>query len=291
MTRVDLVVVDRVDDLDVVAPFEVLNMAGRVVSGGAHVANTNRISTECCGIFNGDYRSTVAGRDINQDLTTDQPYLNGDAQNGNLDTIYKALAGGVTQVVWHGFPYKDAPAGLAAPNTGEGGTWPGYNPWNIRGLINVGEMYGPGPRIPQWQDYKSVNDHLGRLQLALRQGRPQLDLAVYYQDLGLAGQAVSDQVNPSHLVGVGAATAAAGFTYDYLPPEALTNAPYQRRRLFPDGAAYKGLVLKNQNTITLDAARGILALARRGLPVFLVGAVLPPCPVPGPQIRTRRSNP
>ncbi|GAB3973576.1 hypothetical protein GCM10029978_053210 [Actinoallomurus acanthiterrae] len=249
----------------------------KVLAGGAHSVGTTRISTECCAVFNGAYRSTVSGRDLNQDLTTDQPWVDGDAQNGNLDTTYKAFAGGVTQVVWHGFAYKDAPAGLASPNPGEGGAWPGYDPWNIRGYLNVGELFGP--RVPQWRDHRSVNDHLSRLQLVLRQGRPRLDLAVYYQDLGLAGQSAGSPEAPGHMLGVGSATAAAGYTYEYLTPDALAGAPYEDRRLLPDGAAYKGLVLNHQTTITLDAAERILTLARQGLPVFVIGDA--PSAVPG----------
>lgn len=249
----------------------------KVLAGGAHAVGTDRVSTECCAVFNGAYRSTVAGRDLNQDIKSDQPWVNGDAQNGNLDTAYKAFAGGVTQVVWHGFAYKDAPAGLASPNPGEGGAWPGYNPWNIRGYLNVGELFGP--RIPQWRDYRAVNDHLSRLQLVLRQGEPRLDLAVYYQDLGLAGQSVSPQESPGHMLGVDSATAAAGYTYEYLTPGTLSGAAYEGHRLLPDGAAYKGLVLNDQTTITTDAAAHILALARKGLPVFIVGAA--PSAAPG----------
>jgi hypothetical protein len=239
----------------------------RVLTGGAHTAGTNRISTECCAVFNGAYRSTVAGRDLYQDVHGEQ-YINGTAENGNLDTTYKALAGGVTQIIWHGFAYKDAPTGLASPNPGQGGAWPGYNPWIIRGFLNVGELFGP--RLPQWQDYRSVNDHLARLQLVLRQGEPRLDLAVYYQDLGLAGKSVGEQEEQAHMLGVDSATAAAGYTYEYLTPGTLTDAAYKHGRLLPDGAAYKGLVLNDQNTITLDAAERILDLARKG-PVFVVG--------------------
>ncbi|GAB2844480.1 hypothetical protein GCM10022221_49770 [Actinocorallia aurea] len=155
-------------------------------------------------------------------MKTDQPWVNGDAQNGNLDTVYKSFAGGVTQVVWHGFAYKDAPAGLASPNVGEGGAWPGYNPWIIRGFLNVGELFGP--RLPQWRDHRSVNDHLSRLQLVLRQGKPRLDLAVYYQDLGLAGMSVGVQESPGHMLGVDSATASAGYTYEYLSPGVLSDA-------------------------------------------------------------------
>ncbi len=251
----------------------------RVVSAGAHAAGTTRISAECCGIFNGAYRSTVAGRDLNQDLTG-VPYNNAPAINGNLDTIYKSYAGGVTQQIWHGFPYKDAPKGLATPaNSGEGGVWPGYNAWNISGFLNVGEMFGP--RLPSWSDYTSVNDNLSRLQLVLRQGQPRLDVGVYYEDLGLTGQSVSAPETPNHFLSDDSATAAGGYTYEYLTPQALQSsaATYTGGHLFPGGSAEKGLVLNNQATISVAGLTRVLTLAKKGLPVFIVGTA--PSATPG----------
>ncbi|RZS77533.1 alpha-L-rhamnosidase-like protein [Motilibacter rhizosphaerae] len=248
----------------------------RVVAGGARAVQTTRISTECCGIFNGAYRSTVAGRDLDQDITG-PAYVNGLAQNGNLDTIYKAYAGGVTQVVWHGFAYAEAPTGLASPNSGEGGAWPGYNPWNIQGFLNVGELFGP--RLPTWQDYRSVNDSLARDQLVLRQGDPMLDLAVYYQDLGLAGQSVSPQETPGHMLGVDSATARAGYSYDYLTPDALAGTFVGDGRLARRDGKQKALILANQTTMPVPAAQRILTLAQQGLPVVVIGAA--PSAVPG----------
>lgn len=251
----------------------------KVVSGGAHAAGTTRISTECCGIFNGAYRSTVAGRDLNQDLTG-TPYNNAPAINGNLDTIYKAYAGGVTQEIWHGFPYKDAPAGLATPaNSGEGGVWPGYNAWNISGFLDVGEMFGP--RLPSWSDYTSVNNNLSRLQLVLRQGQPRLDVGVYYEDLGLTGQSVSPAETPNHFLSDDSATAAAGYTYEYLTPQALESAAatFTAGHLFPNGSAEKGLILNNQATISVAGLTRVLALAKKRLPVFIIGTA--PSATPG----------
>ncbi|WP_432570173.1 glycosyl hydrolase [Kineococcus sp. SYSU DK005] len=242
----------------------------KVVAGGAHSVGTTRISAECSGIFNGAYRSTVAGRDLNQDITG-PAYVNGDAQSGQLDTTYKAYAGGATQLVWHGFAYRDAPAGLATPNSGAGGAWPGYDPWNIRGYLNVSELLGP--RLPQWEDHRSVNDHLSRLQLVLKQGTPRFDLAVYYQDLGLAGHAVSPQDQPQHMLGLESATAAAGYTYEYLPPEALGRADGRDGLRLPGGAHYDALVLNDQTTMPVEALEQVVDLARRGLPVFVVGNV------------------
>jgi len=233
----------------------------RVLAAAGHLIGQSRISEECCGIFFGAYRSTVAGPDINQEALGATIGIN-DARNGNLDTVYKGLAGGVTQIVWHGFPYCCAPIGIAPLiSPGEGGVWPGYNPWSIYGVLNVGEMFGP--RIPAWDDLYGVNDSLARLQLVLRQGQARPDFAVYYQDLGLPGQSMSPPESPAHMLGVGSAAAKAGYTYEYLAPAMLGR--------FPGPAKYRALVLNNQTTMPVDAARDVLALARKGFPVVVVG--------------------
>lgn len=254
----------------------------RVLSAGAHLTGKTRVSEECCGIFLGSYRSTMAGADINQSaspLGTGTVGAN-DAHNGNLDTIYKGLAGGVTQIVWHGFAYCCAPAGInTSSGTGEGGVWPGYNPWSIFGALDVGEQFGP--RLPEWGHIRGVNDNLGRVQLVTRQGQAHPDFAVYYEDLGEAGQSVSPQESPAHMIGDSSASAQAGYTWEYLNPAMLGTSPsvYSHGELFPGRAGYRAFVLNNQPTMPLAAGQQILALARDGLPVVVVGSA--PSSTPG----------
>ncbi len=249
----------------------------RVVAGGAHVAGKNRISAECCGTFFGAYRTTAGGPDTSHA----GPSVSG--LNGNLDTIAKAYAGGVTQLVWHGFPYLKAPLGQVL--VGQGGLWPGYNPWAIAGAIDVSEMFGP--RMPQWSDYRGINDKLAREQLVLRQGAPNLDLSVYFQDVGLAGASVATgggvtpAETPAHQFSTTGPLTAAGYTFEYHPQQAYlkSSGVFSNGTLFPGNGSEKALVLNNQATMPLDAAQRILDLAKQGLRVVVIGS--PPARVPG----------
>ena len=115
----------------------------------------------------------------------DGTQVGGKYSHGLLDSVYKGYAGGVNQVVWHGYAYRDAPAGVGT--SGRDGSWPGYHPWDIFGVLNVNDEFGP--RQPSWPDYKNVNDDLARTQLVLRQGRERRRPRRLLRDLGLAGAA------------------------------------------------------------------------------------------------------
>lgn len=109
------------------------------------------------------------------------------------------------------------------------------------------------------------------MQYVLRQGRPSVDLAVYRQSYGHAVQ------EP---------TGAAGFTYDFTGPDQLEGLRVRHRRLAPDGPAYRALILDRQPTLPVKTARQILAHARGGLPVVIVGT--PPSRTPGADTTGRR---
>src|SRR6478735_1930956 len=187
----------------------------RVVSGGAHIAGRNVVSVECCAIFQGGFRSSLAGPSVPGQFGQggDGTAVGGRYSQGLLDSIYKSYAGGVNQVVWHGYPYRDAPAGVGTSGR-DGGRWPGYHPWDIFGAISVNDEFGP--RQASWPDYAKVNDY----------------------------------VAPEFLDGV-SVDADGG--------------------LFGDTSDQKALVLNNQTTMSVDDARTLLALARDGLKLFVVG--------------------
>ncbi len=230
----------------------------RVLAGGAHASGGNIVSVECCAAFLGNYRSSVAGPNVGGQYGQggDGTQTGGKYSQGLLDSVYKAYAGGVNQLVWHGYPYRDAPAG--AGTAGRDGSWPGYHPWDIFGVLNVNDEFGP--RQANWSDYRKINTSLARTQLVLRQGHGVVDLDVYYEDLGLAGSSVGAQGDTQHLLGTDSATSSAGYTYEYLTPGLLTRA---RPRV---------VVLNNQKTISADGAERLLALARTGVRIFVVGA-------------------
>ncbi|WP_029432090.1 glycosyl hydrolase [Blastococcus sp. URHD0036] len=243
----------------------------RVLSAGAHLGGRPIVSAELAANFFGAYRSTVAGPNVPGGWAEggDGSSLGGKYAQGLLDSVHKAFAGGVNQVVWHGFPYRDAPEAEEGSN-GRGGAWPGYHPWDIFGVLNAGEYFGP--RQPGWPDVRAVNDSLARKQLVLRQGRAVLDLGVYYEDLGLAGQAVSDQQEPRHMLGTDSATSAAGYTYEYVAPAFLDGVTVEPDGgLFADRSGHAALVLNEQRTMDCAHADRLLDLARQGLRLFVVG--------------------
>ena len=249
----------------------------RVLAGGAHASGKNVISTECCAAFFGNFRSSLAGPNVGGQYTQggDGTQVGGKYSQGLLDSIYQAYAGGVNQLMWHGYPYRDAPQGTGTAGR-DGGTWPGYHPWDIFGALNVNDEFGP--RQASWPDYAEVNESIARTQLALRQGHSASDVAVFYADLGLSGNSVGTQqvsaTTTQHLLGNDSATSRAGYTYEYLSPGILDDAtPDADGGLFGTTAGYRALVLNDQQTIAPSAARRLLALAKDGLRIFVVGAV------------------
>jgi hypothetical protein len=243
----------------------------RVLSSGARLSGKDLVSVECCAVFMGNYRSSVAGPSVPGQYSEggDGSAVGGKFSNGLLDAVYKSYAGGVNQVVWHGYPYRDAPAD---PATGRDGSWPGYHPWDIFNVLNVNDEFGP--RQPNWPDYKKINDNLARTQLVLRQGRSTVDLAVYYEDLGLAGASVGQQQPTKHMLGTDSATATAGYTYDYVAPAFLAESGIVEPDggLFGDHTDQEALVLNNQTTMSVKNAQRLLELAKQGLRLFIVGA-------------------
>jgi len=243
----------------------------RVVSGGAHIAGRNVVSVECCAIFQGGYRSSLAGPSVPGQFGQggDGTAVGGRYSQGLLDSIYKSYAGGVNQLVWHGYAYRDAPAGVGSSGR-DGGSWPGYHPWDIFGVISVNDEFGP--RQASWPDYKRVNDALARTQLVLRQGRAAVDLGVYYEEYGLLGNSVGTQGPVQHMLGTDSATSEAGYTYDYVAPGFLTDTPVEADGgLFGDTSDLKALVLNNQTTMSVENAQRLLELAQDGLKLFVVG--------------------
>jgi hypothetical protein len=242
----------------------------RVLAGGAHAGGRNIVSTECCAAFLGNYRSSVAGPNVGGQYSQggDGTQVGGKYSQGLLDSIYQAYAGGVNQLVWHGYPYRDAPAGVGS--AGRDGSWPGYHPWDIFGVLNVNDEFGP--RQASWSDYASVNDSLARTQLVLRQGHSTSDLAVYYEDLGLSGNSVGVQQPTQHLLATDSATSSAGYTHEYLTPGALGKASADADGgLLADSSDYDALVLNNQTTMSVANAKRLLALAEDGLRIYVIG--------------------
>lgn len=235
------------------------------------------VSDECCPVDKGVWATTAGGPPYTIAQGTGAPY--GQAgNNANLNWIYKAFAGGVNQIIWHGFPYIATPLG-----TGERSLWPGNS---FEGNKGFSEAFGP--RMPQWQDYRRINDHLARLQLVLRQGHPQYDVVVFWHDFGERG--ILPNVTPytgypelSKMFGSTSTLDQAGYTYQYLSPQyvnRLTASDVVDRTLLPQKLGARAIILYDQEIMPLESLRQIRELVvSDGFPLVIVGR--PPSRVPG----------
>lgn len=165
-----------------------------------------------------------------------------------VTAISRAYAGGVNEAVLHGFPYAVAP----------GAKWPGWAPF--------GSVFSEawGPRQPSWRHMADVSAHLTRSQFVLRAGRPRVDLAIYRHTYWESADA-RYPVDP--------ALGNAGYSYDFIGPMLLElpMATVSEGRLAEEGPGYGALVLNDERSVPPSVARRILALAKAGLPVIVVG--------------------
>lgn len=214
---------------------------------------------------NDDFRCLAGGRDMSESriLSEEAGAFRGGAYNTTWEDILRTLnehyAAGVNQAVLHGFSYADAP----------GAQWPGFaafTPYN--GWPGYSESWGP--RQPTWNHVPDVAGYLARTQYLLQSGTSKVDAAVLRQK-GYAGTGFGAPWFTDHGL-------REGYSYQFLSPPLLARptATVSDGRLAPDGPGYRVLVVyeddfTGENTLTVDTAERILAFAREGLPVVVVG--------------------
>lgn len=203
---------------------------------------------------------------------------NGDINSGNYQQgwhnllwhTHRSLAGGVNQVVMHGYSYRGQYDGEGSENGHlKGLTWPGYE--GMGSFDSFSNSWGE--RQPNWIHARKYTDYLARVQEALRQGEMKVDLAVYarryFERIDFVG-AVRIFDSP--------VLENAGYTYEYLCPAhlELECAQVEGGRLNPQGPAYKALIFDAEEMLSLQITRKVLEYAKGGLPILFVGNV------PGP---------
>lgn len=167
-----------------------------------------------------------------------------------------AFVGGVNQIVLHGVAQQYA----------NGQRWPGWSPFTSQGGNGFSEA--GGPRMPSWGDVPKITDWMSRMQYAMRSGRRKVDVAVFRDAVGAASPQAGGLEE-------------AGYTYEYVSPAhlRLDTAEVRDGVLAPATAGYRGLVLSDQRTLSLDSARRIRRYAAAGLPVVIAGDL--PTTTPG----------
>nr|AHA81990.1 Arm21 [uncultured bacterium] len=163
-----------------------------------------------------------------------------------------AFCGGVNQLVLHGFPYQDVAEAA----------WPGWAPFSADGTPEVSDAWGP--RQPMWRHMRAFADYVARAATILQCGRPRVDVAIYRQAYWCLAW-------PKFTAGN---LADAGYTYEFLSPNllALDAAVVRDGRLAPDHAAYRALVIDNEEAMDPSVLARLRSMSDQGLPVVVVGA-------------------
>ena len=165
-----------------------------------------------------------------------------------VQQLSEALAAGITQGLLTGFSSAD---------TG----WP-----VPQGLAHIGLGDEWTAAWPQWRDWQGLTAYFARATQLLESGIPRVDVAIYH-DRGLA------TVHDDAPLFANATLEGAGYTYDFVDPEALSapDADETDGMLFGRRVGFRALILDHETSISAAAAQAILTLARHGLRVIIVG--------------------
>ncbi|MBT0670660.1 hypothetical protein HT136_20030 [Novosphingobium profundi] len=191
--------------------------------------------------------ASIGGRPILSDEAA--TFVGGNANVADWRTllmmVQRDFAGGVNQAVLHGYSYADAP----------GVTWPGFSAFGRA----IGNDWGP--RSPLWTMAPDASGYLARLQRFLQTAPTVCDVAILNQSLG----------THAHFADPGLANA--GYTYQFPTASLLERADASVRdgALFPDGPAYKALVINHEAALSPAVVQRLLGLAKGGFPILVVG--------------------
>jgi glycosyl hydrolase family 106( putative alpha-L-rhamnosidase) len=225
----------------------------RPIASANHVTGNTWFSTECCAALGKAYAQTFQDAVIR---------------------MHRSYVGGVTKLVYHVYPYRDA----------ADAKWPGYHSFGPAGFANAW-----GPRNPFWIDAPAYNDYLARTQQVLTQGEARVDVAVYMQSYLYPAPMF---IKGGFHIWPDTGLQEAGYTHDYLDPTLLamadpTDPTDPTHSTLPAGhvaigkPAYKAFIIDSEQqpatdpirtSMPVDAARRILALAKAGLPIIIVGS-------------------
>lgn len=181
--------------------------------------------------------------------------------------VQRAMAGGVNQIVFHGYSYNGQYEGEGNENGFVAGTsWPGFEGFGQSSWSNSW-----GERLPSWQHARDYTDYIARNQYLLRQGTAKVDVAIYHhsywENIDFSG---ADKVYKD-----GGALGQNGYTYEFVSPAGLSldNAVVTDGRLDESGPAYKALVFDSETSLPGETADRLLEYAQAGFPLLFVGGM------------------
>ncbi|KAK3074977.1 hypothetical protein LTR53_002146 [Teratosphaeriaceae sp. CCFEE 6253] len=167
--------------------------------------------------------------------------------------VKRSYAGGINQFVFHGYPYSGDYG-----NT----TWPVFTTFNYQ----YSNMHGPSQ--PAWADYGDQMDYVARNNYVLQAGVPKVDIAFWQKVTTYPGHIQLRTYEPTDLE-------EQGYSYEYLSPDNfdLPSAKVVDGMLAPDAQAFHALVVRVNDSLTVDGVQRLVNFARAGLPIILAGGV------------------
>ncbi|KAF2205690.1 hypothetical protein GQ43DRAFT_477176 [Delitschia confertaspora ATCC 74209] len=167
--------------------------------------------------------------------------------------VKRSYAGSVNQFVFHGLPYSGQYG-----NT----TWPTWTTFNYQ----YSGMHGP--HEPAWEFYKDHLDFVARNNWVFQSGIPRLDIAIYQKITVYPGHIQLRTYEPADLETI-------GYSYEYLSPDnfKLPSVKVVNGILAPDAQAFKAIVVRANDSLTVDGATNLVKFAEAGFPVIFAGGV------------------
>lgn len=155
--------------------------------------------------------------------------------------------------VFHGFPYSGQYG-----NT----TWPGFTTFNYQ-YSNMN-----GPHQPAWEYYADYMDFVARTNWAMQSGVPKMDIAIWQKVTTYPGHVQLRTYEPTDLEMM-------GYTYEYLSPNNfdLPSAHVTDGVLAPEAQAFRAMVVRANDSMTIEGVSKLVEFARAGLPIILAGGI------------------
>jgi len=165
----------------------------------------------------------------------------------------RAYAAGITTMALHGFAYRNY------RDVYQTWSWPGWSAFNFLFAESWSQAH---PALAKWD---GLAGYYGRISAALQSGRPRVDITVLSRQRDAHAYGSADLASALH---------DSDFTWDRIDDISLGELPTPRgRRILASGPAYRALVVDAMPSISLAAAKKVLAIARRKIPVVIRGDV------------------
>ncbi len=243
----------------------------KIVSSGAHLYNRPIISSESVVFVNRAYMTTPQKTKI---------------------AVDKLFAAGANQIIYHGIPYNYFPKDLPKE---------GWYPFSSAALPIVNFASHFGEQDVFWKYQKDLNQYIQRTQYALRSGKPQTDVLIYFPYMKVEDM----PENPEEIMTMGEMVdvepalpkpkehhneksswaektwqlinqlEAKGITWEWVNDLSIQEATLTKdQQINIRGNHYQALILSDNSTISLKTAEQIAKLSNQGMK-FLNSGILP----------------